>query len=59
MTRVAFLIAGWLAFGLGSLGVILPVLPTTPFMLLAAFCFAKASPRLHGWLVHFSASYVM
>ena len=52
MKRILYLSAGWLAFGVGAIGVVLPVLPTTPFMLVAAFCFAKASPRLHDWLVH-------
>ena len=45
----------WLAFGLTSLvvgiiGIFVPLLPTTPLMLLAAFCFARSSRRLHGWL---------
>jgi hypothetical protein len=46
----------WAAFGLialalGAIGVFLPLLPTVPFMLLAAFCFARSSERLHNWLI--------
>ena len=52
MVRWLLWAAGSLALGLGLLGVVLPGLPTTPFVLLAAACYAKASPRLHAWLLN-------
>lgn len=47
--KIVWVIAGFVCFGLGTIGVVLPILPTVPFYMATAFCFAKSSERLHTW----------
>lgn len=49
MKKILYIMIGCISLGLGIIGVILPILPTVPFVLLVAFCFAKSSERLDGW----------
>lgn len=49
--RALWGLCGGLALLLGLVGAVLPLLPTVPFLLLAAFCLSRASPRWHGWLI--------
>ena len=50
-TRITWLVIGLLALALGVIGIAVPLLPTTPFILLAAFAFAQSSEKLHQWLL--------
>lgn len=49
--RLAWMMAGWLAVAAGAIGALLPLLPTVPFMILAAFCFARGNPKFEKWLL--------
>lgn len=49
--KVVLIIIGIVSTALGFLGAVLPLLPTTPFILLAVLCFAKSSDRFHRWLI--------
>lgn len=51
MKKNIYVVLGLLAFGLGAIGVILPILPTTPFLLLASFCFVRGSERVNKWFI--------
>lgn len=52
MKRVLWIVLGCIGVGLGAVGAALPLLPAFPFLLLAAFSFAKSSERLHTWFVN-------
>ena len=50
--RIIFVGLGCVSLALAVIGVVLPILPTVPFLALAAFCFAKSSDRLNNWLIN-------
>ena len=50
--RITFVLLGCVSLALAVIGVVLPILPTVPFLALAAFCFAKSSDRLNNWLIN-------
>lgn len=49
--RIFWIALGFICLGLGTVGIMLPVLPTVPFYMATAFCFAKSSQRLHDWFI--------
>lgn len=51
MKKYLLIILGSISLALGIIGILLPVLPTTPFLLLASFCYLKSSRRLYDWLI--------
>lgn len=55
MMKACWLLAGWIFFTIGIVGIYLPVLPTTPFLILTSYCFSKGSNRLHRWILSLPA----
>ena len=51
MKKIIYMVVGSISLSLGVVGTILPMLPTVPFLLLAAYCYARSSKRLHNWFV--------
>lgn len=49
--RILWITLGFISLGLGTVGIVLPFLPTVPFYLATVFCFAKSSKRLHDWFI--------
>ena len=47
--KLLYIVLGCIALGLGAVGTVLPILPTTPLLLVAAFCFARSSKKLNQW----------
>lgn len=52
LKKLLYILLGCLGVGLGALGAVLPLLPAFPFLLLAAFCFARSSEKLHTWFIN-------
>ncbi len=60
MTKAIYIILGFISLGCGIFGIFIPILPTTPFLLLTAYLFVKSSPKLYNWLINnsFFGSYI-
>ena len=52
VVRALLLVAGTISLAFGAIGIVLPILPTTPFLLLSAACYLKGSEKMHRWLLN-------
>lgn len=50
--KIIWILLGFISLILGTLGIVLPILPTVPFYMATVFCFAKSSDKLHHWFTH-------
>ena len=50
--KILYIVLGCIGVGFGAVGAVVPLLPSFPFLLLATFCFAKSSQKLHTWFIH-------
>ncbi|NLC96735.1 MAG: DUF454 domain-containing protein [Erysipelotrichaceae bacterium] len=50
--KIIYLIIGIISLAIGAIGIVIPVLPTTPFLLLSAYCFANSSKRMNEWFIN-------
>ena len=50
--KIIYIVLGCIGVGLGAVGAVVPLLPAFPFLLLAAFCFARSSEKLHNWFIN-------
>ena len=50
--KILYITLGCIGVGLGAVGAVVPLLPAFPFLLMATFCFAKSSERLHNWFIN-------
>ncbi|MBQ8834042.1 MAG: YbaN family protein [Oscillospiraceae bacterium] len=52
LKKILYILLGCIGLGIGAVGAVVPMLPAFPFLLLAAFCFARSSEKLHNWFVN-------
>lgn len=51
LLKTAYIIFGFISLALGIIGIFLPIMPTTPFILLSAFCFSRGSEKIYNWFI--------